>query len=271
MSAASDHSLTGNRIEYRADRDRRVVRRYWSSATRAAWLGASREAELAAHRLADRAGLAPRITDVDLGLQWIELEWVDGAPVRVDPAIDSSTRSALWSVLARLRHLDPIGVPHLDVPSRVDILLERLRLIEPLAWSTWESRWGELRRRAAESTASTNQLCLVHGDLTSGNVLQRTDGRLFCIDWEYAHAGHPLEDLAGFLVGSSALLAEWQLAQTTGAAQPDWWPAATFHELGCHGRHEQIRLLNWWIEARGVLDGVWMALAAHSAGNARDA
>ena len=271
MTGSDRHSLTGNRIEYRVDRDRRVVRRYWSTAERASWLGASREAELAAHRLADHAGVAPRITAIDVASQWIEIEWIDGIAVRFDQSIESAIRPVLWSLLGKLRQLDPIGVPQLDVPDRIEVLLKRLCLIDPKAWSTWASRWAALRERAAEYAASPTQLCLVHGDLVSGNLLQRADGRLFGIDWEYAHAGHPLEDLAGILVVSSELQSEWRLAQRGAAEHPDWWPQATFDALGCLDRTGQIRLLSWWIEARRVLDGVWMALAAHSAGNALDA
>ena len=271
MTESSSGSLTGNRIEYRVDQGRRIVRRYWSSEARAAWLGASREAELAAHLLADRVGIAPRITDVDVASQWIEIDWIDGIAVRLDQVLDSPVRSALWHLLGQLRALEPTGVPVLDVPSRIEALLERLRVMDPLAGSIWKSRWSELQEDAAECAASPRQRCLVHGDLASGNVLQRNDGRLFCIDWEYAHAGHPLEDLAGFLVGSSVLRAEWQLAQLDGAVLPDWWPEAAFNALGCDRHRQQVRLLHWWVEARTVLDGVWMALAAHTAGNTLDA
>jgi aminoglycoside phosphotransferase (APT) family kinase protein len=43
----------------------------------------------------------------------------------------------------------------------------------------------------------SGQLCLVHGDYRSGNFLYDTDGNIpALLDWEMAHIGDPLEDLA---------------------------------------------------------------------------
>ena len=272
MSEASSHSLTGNRIEFRQDQGRRVVRRHWSSAARASWLGANREAELAAHRSASRAGLAPQILDLDSAAGWMDIEWVEGVPIIADELLASSARSALWLLLDRLRTLDAPQVPRLDVSTRIDELLDRLSQIDSAASLRWQSQWQLLRARpgADLSTArvvSQMGACLVHGDLHSGNVLRRADGGLVCVDWEYAHTGDPLEDLAGLLGGSALLQAEWQTAQDVSAPRPDWWPADVFDALACHGHAEQVRVLDWWVEARRLLDGVWMTLAAHSAGN----
>jgi len=273
MSASGLKSLTGNRIECRQVQGRRLVRRHWSSATRASWLGASRDAELAAHRLASQAGIAPQITDVDWASCWMEIEWVDGVPIVVDELVASPSRSALWALLEQLRRLGTQDVPRLDVSHRLDELLDRLSRVDSSAWLIWQQQWRVLRTGAEEgasaaSAASRVGSCLVHGDLHSGNVLRRADGRLVCIDWEYAHAGHPLEDLAGLLNASSVLQAEWQKAQHATAPRPDWWPETIFDALGCPGHAEQVRRLGWWVEARRILDGVWVALASHSAGNA---
>lgn len=276
MSASGLNALTGNRIECRQARGQRRVRRHWSSAARASWLGANREAELAAHRLASQVGIAPRITDVDLALRWMEIEWVEGVPIVADEWVTSSSRSVLWTLLEQLRKLDPVDVPRLDVPSRIDDLLDRLSRVDLHASLKWQQQWQLLRTldeegASAEHAVSPIGCCLVHGDLHSGNLLRRADGSLVCIDWEYAHAGHPLEDLAGLLNASSVLRAEWQKAQHATAPRPDWWPETIFDALGCPGHAEQIRCLGWWVEARCILDGVWMALAPHSAGNATHA
>lgn len=273
MSASALNSLTGNRIECRQAQGQRLVRRHWSSAARASWLGASREAELAAHRLGSQLDIAPQIIDVDLASRWMEIEWVDGVPIVVDELVASSSRSALWALLDQLRRLDAQGVPRLDVSSRLDELLDRLSRVDSSAWRMWQQQWHALRAgveegASAESAASHIGSCLVHGDLHSGNVLHRADGRLVCIDWEYAHAGHPLEDLAGLLNASAVLQAEWQKAQHATAPRPDWWPETIFDALRCPGHAERVRCLGWWVEARRILDGVWMALASHSAGNA---
>ncbi len=276
MSASTPRSLTGNRIEFRQGQDQRVVRRHWSSADRASWLGASRDAELAAHRLASRVGIAPQITNLDWASRWMEIEWVDGAPLVVDELVASSSRSVLVTLLDQLRSLDAADVPRLDVCGRIEELLDRLSQIDSNAGLTWQPRWHALRTQSEKSApqegvVSRFRPCLVHGDLHSGNVLRRADGRLICIDWEYAHAGHPLEDLAGLLTASSVLQAEWQVAQNATAPRPDWWPEDVFDALGCLGHAERVRRLSWWVEARRILDGVWMALASHSAGNASHA
>ena len=272
MSTASSHSLTGNRIEFRQVQGRRVVRRHWSSTARASWLGANREAELAAHRAASQAGLAPQIIGLDSAAGWMDIEWIEAAPIVVDELLASSARSALWLLLDRLRKLGAPQVPRLDVSTRIEELLDRLTQIDSAASLRWRSQWQLLRAGPAADLSTARGVsqmgaCLVHGDLHSGNVLRRADGRLVCIDWEYAHTGGPLEDLAGLLSGSALLQTEWQTAQEVSAPRPDWWPADVFDALACHGHAEQVHVLDWWVEARRLLDGVWMTLAAHSAGN----
>lgn len=271
MSVPMRNSLTGNQIEFRQVEGRCVVRRHWSSVARAAWLGASPDAELAAHRLGSEVGIAPRITAVDRVSRWMELEQVDGAPIVLDELLDSSSRSALVTLLERLRGLAAADVPRLDLASRVDELLDRLSRVDSSAWLMWQQQWRVLRSGAEESDTAPTRACLVHGDLHSGNVLREADGRLLCIDWEYAHRGHPLEDLAGLLLASSRWQGEWQDAQRASAPRPDWWPQDVFDAQGCRGHAERVRCLGWWMDARRILDGVWMALAVHSAGNGPDA
>ncbi|HEY1974712.1 MAG TPA: phosphotransferase family protein [Pseudonocardia sp.] len=49
-----------------------------------------------------------------------------------------------------------------------------------------------LRRHLPPSSAQ----CLVHGDFKTNNLLFGTDGRITVLDWELAHLGDPVEDLA---------------------------------------------------------------------------
>jgi aminoglycoside phosphotransferase (APT) family kinase protein len=59
----------------------------------------------------------------------------------------------------------------------------------------------ELRKRISESGADKpHELVLVHGDFRVGNLLVGANGLAAVIDWEFAHWGHPLEDLAWPLV-----------------------------------------------------------------------
>lgn len=270
-NSLAGNQLTGNQIEFRQIEGRCVVRRHWSSVARAAWLGASPDAELAAHRLGSEVGIAPRIITVDWVSRWMDIEQVEGIPIVLDELLDSSLRSALMALLDRLRSLAAADVPRLDLARRIDELLDRLSRVDSTAWLTWQRQWRALRADAVESDALPSRSCLVHGDLHSGNLLGDADGRLLCIDWEYAHRGHPLEDLAGLLLASSRWQSEWQRAQRASAPRPDWWPQDVFDALGCLGHAERVRRLGWWMDARRILDGVWMALAVHSAGNGPDA
>jgi aminoglycoside phosphotransferase (APT) family kinase protein len=57
-----------------------------------------------------------------------------------------------------------------------------------------------LRWLAANAPDPDRRACLVHGDVGPGNFLFGDDGSILAIiDWEVAHVGHPLEDLAAVL------------------------------------------------------------------------
>ena len=57
-----------------------------------------------------------------------------------------------------------------------------------------------LRWLAANAPDPHRRACLVHGDVGPGNFLFGEDGSILAIiDWEVAHVGHPLEDLAAVL------------------------------------------------------------------------
>lgn len=260
-------SLSGNRIEQRVEQGRRVVRRYWSDVQLARQLGADHATELTAHYLAASEGVAPAVIGHDLSAGWLELEWIDGGVVDIDHLLSTPARAGLWKLLAKLRLLEPANVPALHVPQRVEELLARLATFDSRAASAWQQRWGCLRVQADRFAPQGFAPCLVHGDLNSPNLLTQLDGRLVCIDWEYAHAGHPLEDLAGLICSSRALQLEWLQVQQSDGGRADWWPQSTFDDLGQHRYADAVHCLRWWVDARSTLDGIWMALAAHFAGN----
>jgi aminoglycoside phosphotransferase (APT) family kinase protein len=82
---------------------------------------------------------------------------------------------------------------------------------------------------------------LVHGDLTPGNILVREDGSLLLLDWEYAHAGGPWDDLAALC------------AAAEDDAFAGWASSVPVTE---HARFAAMRGL------RRTLDALWYALAA---------
>jgi len=109
-----------------------------------------------------------------------------------------------WSILGRLAALDTaeLGVDtFMDRPTPGDCAARELdywaRVIrddalhpQPIAAAT--VRWLERRL-----PPPAQKLCLVHGDYRSGNFLFDTQGVIKGIlDWEMAHIGDPLEDLA---------------------------------------------------------------------------
>ena len=109
-----------------------------------------------------------------------------------------------WSILGALARMDPeqLGVTKfMDVPTREDCARRELDYwagviaadsLHPQPIAAAAIRWlkRELPRKA-------EKLCLVHGDYRSGNFLYDQTGKIRGIlDWEMAHIGDPLEDLA---------------------------------------------------------------------------
>ncbi|MFO0458581.1 MAG: phosphotransferase family protein, partial [Burkholderiales bacterium] len=101
---------------------------------------------------------------------------VDALPLGADKAVsDASVR-----VVSRLEQaLDAAREPHPAIEAG-------------LSWLR--------RRRADAGTTPDAPRVLVHGDFRIGNLLVDRDGLRAVIDWEFAHLGHPLEDLAWPLV-----------------------------------------------------------------------
>ena len=56
----------------------------------------------------------------------------------------------------------------------------------------------DLKKQLGEVTEflAKERLCLVHGDFSPKNVLLLPDGRIWVIDWEAAHYGNPVFDIA---------------------------------------------------------------------------
>jgi aminoglycoside phosphotransferase (APT) family kinase protein len=116
--------------------------------------------------------------------------------------------AAMGRALAGIHRVDLALVPALpaqreDPPAATRVVAQLQKKLadadEPhpvieagLAW---------LRRHAASSCAAEpSPLVLVHGDFRVGNLLVDAAGLAAVIDWEFAHRGHALEDLAWPLV-----------------------------------------------------------------------
>jgi aminoglycoside phosphotransferase (APT) family kinase protein len=111
----------------------------------------------------------------------------------------AETGRALFTALGQLHALAPdtadrAALPAQDAAARLahwkaDIAAHRLRP-EPIAEAA--CRWLE-----AHLPPASGPPALVHGDFRSGNFLVDSDNWLLALlDWEMAHIGDPMEDLA---------------------------------------------------------------------------
>jgi aminoglycoside phosphotransferase (APT) family kinase protein len=109
------------------------------------------------------------------------------------------------------------------------------RLEEPHPALELAIRW--LRRRAPACTS----LVLVHGDFRIGNLMVGSEGLRGIFDWEFAHVGDPMEDVAWPLVRS------WRFGHDNlklgGIGQPDEFFAA--YER-CSGRTVNRTAVRYW-------------------------
>lgn len=156
--------------------------------------GADPRQELAAHRAAAAAGLAPAIVAAAEDGRWLLMEYLPGAPWRVDDLARPAAIEALGECLA---HLHGLAVPDGMAP------------FDPLALA--RRQLAQVRRRRPQALAEARQLvarveplagrvdgpvALCHGDLQVANCIGLPP-RL--VDWEYAQATDPLHDIACLL------------------------------------------------------------------------
>ena len=152
----------------------------------------------------------------------------------------AETGSALFTALGRLHALEPdaadrAALPFMDAGARLahwkaEIDRHRLRP-EPVADAAW--RW-----LAANIPPPSGPDVLVHGDFRSGNFLVDAENRLLAVlDWEMAHVGDAMEDLAwvmdplwghqmpGLVAGTcsaEAALAAWEQASGRRFSPEGW-------------------------------------------------
>ncbi len=225
-----------NRVSEIQDARGRLVRREWAPLQIACELGINPDIEVEAQRFSAAIGLAPPIVEYDRERRFMIMSFIEGEPLESDWIERPARREAMYELIVRLRSIDATRLPTLDIGGRLRELHDRLGRTAADRAALYRAQIDDsIDQMAALSTSGTS---LVHGDLTPENVIVRTDGSLCLIDWEYAHCGHPDEDLAGLAITTSEL-SEWSLA-------PLEFP---------------IRL-----KARRLLDALWRELAASLAG-----
>lgn len=169
-------------------------------------------------RIAERAEVpAPRIVAVTTdptfvgGPMFITHRIVgESIPRRILRLVDSNPglgdRLAFQcgEALARLHAFPTAGMdPRIERPDGGDPALhavaelrsDHAELPQPSAPLTLALTWLE-----RNSPTPPEQLSLVHGDLRNGNIAVDSDGLVAAYDWEIAHLGDPMEDLAWLCV-----------------------------------------------------------------------
>ena len=191
------------------DREPLILRRDPPGAPRAGGMGV----EAAVVRAAGAAGVpVPRVVtasdDVDLvGSAFMVVDRIEGEtiPRRIlrEPEL-APARPRLAEqcgrILATLHSVRPADVPGLE---RQDALAQYRATLDQIGWPspTFELafRWLEQHRPAPAGGTGTS---VVHGDFRNGNLIIGPDGVRAVLDWEMAHLGDPMEDLAWLCVKS---------------------------------------------------------------------
>ena len=161
--------------------------------------------------------------------------------------------------LAKLHSIDPksiVGLETLDPVSRYRTMYSDLN--QPVETFDMAFAWLEANRPASRPTT------LVHGDFRLGNLIVRADGLASVLDWELAHAGDPMEDLAWLCIRAWRFGGEHPVAGV-----------GSFDDLfrsyeGAGGTVDQ-QAFDWWLVAGTLIWGVMciMQTNAHLSGAVR--
>lgn len=245
--------MTSHRVTVLQSGSSRTVRRHWMSAEALDLLGGDPAVELRAQQQAALVGLAPRVMRVDTDARWLEMEWVDGHHLPDDWLQQAAYAQPLIGILQRLQHIPGDDLPTLCLLERCMLLHSRLLELDAGRAREHEPALRALHARTtATASRGESRSVFVHGDLHSANVIVRASSADWCLlDWEYAHRGHALEDLAGVLVEQPAMLqalARGQGALALALRESGWSLSLSSLEAAC--------------EVRRVLNAVWLDLFA---------
>ena len=161
--------------------------------------------EAAVLRAAGAVGV-PVAAVVANGDDWMVVEHLEGETIARRILRDeayAAARSRLASecgrALAGIHAIDPAAVTGLlEVDQRAEYRQILDLLGDPHPAFELGFRWLDAHRPASDPERST----VVHGDFRLGNLIVGPEGLVAVIDWELAHLGDPLEDLAWLCVKS---------------------------------------------------------------------
>jgi len=228
---------------------------------------ADTRSEEALLRAARNAGVrVPRLLAVDHELGAIVSERVDGESiprrilrlVEAEPALGDRLARECGEQLALIHRIpvDPLALED-DFADPDDYADEMERLLETLSTPHPTFRLGInwLRRRPLRATSSP---ALVHGDFRLGNFLADARGLAAVLDWELAHRGDPMEDLAWLCLRC------WRFGnddRTVGGFGPLSALREGYEKAG--GRWRQ-QAFDWWTVARTLWWGLGLARQAEA-------
>lgn len=132
-------------------------------------------------------------------------------PEGVAPAEREAIAAHLMEIAGRLHALDPhsLQIEHLEVPETAQacarsLLDPALGAVEALGSKADPCFGFALAWLAAHLPSDLDRPSLVHGDLGPGNFLHEAGRVTGLVDWEVAHFGDPMEDLAALAVRDMA-------------------------------------------------------------------
>ncbi|MFO1426201.1 MAG: phosphotransferase [Steroidobacteraceae bacterium] len=172
-----------------------------------------RDLECELQSLAATAGLAPRIVATDAAHRFLVSELAPGRRWSAAQMRDPAALRRLGAVLARL-HGIAVPVPLVAAARAAPTLLERVQAqARALGGAAADAARIDGRTlpavlEHAEADFARAGLAprpaVVHSDAHHANLVEGE--HLLLIDWEYAHVGDPLEDLASLLAAEPAIL-----------------------------------------------------------------
>ena len=231
-----------------------------------------RATEFAAYSAAYRSGVIPvpeplvlEEHKAHLGQPFTLMAEISGcqtSALALPPAHTAKIAEQKWSILGRLAALDvdAIGISH-DLPKPQ---LHECALREVDYWAGVISKDAMYPQPIAEATIRwlrrnepppPSKLAFVHGDYRTGNFLFDDAGDIKGIlDWEMAHLGNPLEDLAWSLDP----LWSWPDKQLAGRLIPRLDAIGIFERAS--GLHVDLEVFHWWeVFASLKAVGIWVS------------
>jgi len=144
--------------------------------------------------------------------------------------------SQLGAALGALSTVDPDDAPELDRIDQLDRFREvadELDVVNPV----FELAFARLREERPDRSQSAS---IVHGDFRLGNVIVDERGLAAVIDWELAHLGDPVEDLAWLCAPA------WRFGGSRPVAGVGEYEELLDSYAAVSGRTVDRETLTWW-------------------------